>query len=171
MIKSMSKKQLVALNDELCKFKEKYPRVNAGGCAHVGIIMGALLTQRGFRVKYLILDDCQHKKGILKECKGFSLSQINSEYMVGVGHVMLELNGFVLDASGVFKTYKDSTYTRLFEVGYVTRTTLIGWNREPYVWNNTFRQSYNGRLKEMKKDLTNVFKCLDITEKSITFTS
>jgi len=157
------------LTSGLRDINDKYKYLNSGGCIYVAKWIGEAFLERGIKVSYLILDNCSVdvanclRGDFIKYANTESLEDL-AERMIEVSHVLPFINnGLYMDSKGIAKSFKNSKWVHLSEMGYITHETIERWSRDRYYrWNPTFLHNHGYQLLHIEKDIKDLIKSLDI---------
>jgi hypothetical protein len=93
------------LSNALTTIQETYDSINNGGCGIFAKIVEKQLTKRGFNVEYVFLFRSKHCVNSANE--NARCNDVYGLYCTSWCHVLLRVNGYYVDSSGVHKSEDD----------------------------------------------------------------
>lgn len=151
------------------KFKRKLERIlkdvssldchiNGGGCGLFARQLSKVLISLGFDVKFVLV--CNDKNGLENCEKHINNSNTNGLEDGGWRHIMIRVNGYYIDSSGVFSSFKNAQGTYLTEVNLPEKIFNEMLNPKfGITWNSVFDKNYMGiigkKLNQLKPQYDN----------------
>jgi len=166
-MKKLSPREIEGLAKGFDKLWYDYPFINNGGCGHVAKWIGGAFIKKGYKVKYLILDDAyidlpEIRQAFMEIGNRRPLRELNDNG-IWVGHVLTVVEDkYYMDSSGVYLRFRQSSWSHLSQIGYATHETITRWCDEYRVWNELFMANYHEKLGEIEDQTKKVINSLVI---------
>lgn len=120
------------LYNEYCEINHIIPTINSGGCGVFAEHLYRVLRDMDLNPLFVIFtnDKVSMEKRVAN----------SDEYWgyASVAHIMIELDGNLIDCEGIYDSVKDTRYNHYQECKTLDLFTLTKWNLNPNQWNSTF---------------------------------
>lgn len=148
----MKAKKLVSVLKGLSIVKDKYPKVNCGGCGAVALYISQELNKREIKHDIVWIGNSYTNKKQIKDIftnnSNPSLSEF-SENGIFLSHVMIKVKKYFIDGSGVFKGYDNTEWTHRSVVTKLKIEQLNALVSSPDGWNDRFDRSDMPKIKKL----------------------
>ena len=166
-MKQLTQETIEGLSKGMDNLWYDYPLINSGGCGYIAKWIGDTFIKKGYKVKYLILNDSYSELPEIQETfkeigNRRPLRELNDNG-IWVGHVLTVIEGrYYIDTSGVVTRFTKTGWCHLSKIGYATHETISRWVRERQVWNELFMDNYHDKLVEIEIQTKKVINSLVI---------
>jgi len=145
-----------ALSKKLTNLNKRFMSINYGGCGAFAVCLYDAIESE-FGVTPNILLQLHNRGGdnirFLPNYK--NVVELNSDGF-GLNHVVLELNGWIMDSDGVRKRSDDwDIRGSSWDIHTIGIDQLRGWVDEEAGWNDTFDR---GQIEKMRKSVSRVLQ-------------
>lgn len=137
------------LYNEYKDINEKVRNINLGGCGIFAEKLYLILCELGYKPKLGVITD--NIRLMNMRIRGEILWNENAT----VRHVVVILDGRLMDSEGIYNTVHDTSYRKPKLCKRVPLKKLQEWNADIWMWNDDFNR---GQVKTIDKTLKKVYK-------------
>jgi hypothetical protein len=164
-MKKLTPREIEGLSKGMDTLWYDYPFINNGGCGYVAKWVGEAFIKKGYKVKYLVLDnvytDLPEIRETFKEIGNRRPLRELNDNGIWVGHILTVVEDkYYIDSSGICLRFRQSSWKHLSQIGFATHDTICRWVVENRVWNELFMDNYHDKLGEMEDRTKKVINSL-----------
>lgn len=152
----MKAAKLIPIFDELSAIKNKYPKVNCGGCGAVALYISEELNKREIKHEIVWIGNVERRayksviKEIITECDEPTLVEFNDNGIY-LSHIMIKVGNYFVDGTGAYKGFQNTTWSHRQIITKLKTKTLRCLVESEEGWNDAFNRNNMPKIKKMVK--------------------